>query len=76
MPPTVPHWNEALLAVDRADRQDNIAPKDYTGYRFPDPGMLIFSTLRREKNVFNWLLVRDATIRRVMIDVESPVVIP
>ncbi|KAF7984849.1 hypothetical protein HWV62_10805 [Athelia sp. TMB] len=76
MPPTVVPWAEALLAVDRTDRQATVAPKHYTGYRFPDPGMLIFSSARRERNIFNWLLVRDATIRRLMHDVVSPLGVP
>ncbi|KAF7967769.1 hypothetical protein HWV62_33177 [Athelia sp. TMB] len=76
MPDTIPFWSAAMLAVDRTDRQADVAPKEYTGYRFPDPGMLVFSTTRREKNLFNWLIVRDATIRRVMHDVESPVGVP
>ncbi|KAF7981388.1 hypothetical protein HWV62_33879 [Athelia sp. TMB] len=76
MPDTLPFWSGAMLAVDRADRQADVAPKEYTGYRFPDPGMLVFSTVRREKNLFNWLIVCDATIRRVMHDVESPAGIP
>ncbi|KAF7983525.1 hypothetical protein HWV62_21076 [Athelia sp. TMB] len=71
IPTTVPHWSKALRSVNPLDRQRNPAPKEYTGYRFPDPGLLVFSDIRREKNLFNWLLIRDASIRRIMHDVGS-----
>ncbi|KAF7970450.1 hypothetical protein HWV62_23893 [Athelia sp. TMB] len=70
IPHTVKYWAEALRAVDRNQRQGTVAPKHYTGYRFPDPGMLVFSAARREKNLFNWLLVRDANIHRLMNDLD------
>lgn len=76
IPESVEGWPKALKSVDRSDRQSTIAPKDYTGYRFPDPGMLVFSVIRRERNLFNWLLIRDANIRRVMHDTLRPDGIP
>ncbi|KAF7978623.1 hypothetical protein HWV62_45107 [Athelia sp. TMB] len=76
VPITIPHWSKALCSVNRNDRSSIIAPKDFTGYRFPDPGMLVFSDARKEKNVFNWLLIRDASIRRLMHDVLSEKGVP
>ncbi|KAF7968509.1 hypothetical protein HWV62_30232 [Athelia sp. TMB] len=71
VPQTIPPWSKAMLSVNRMERQANPAPKAYTGYRFPDPGMLIFSESRREHNFFNWLLIRDANLRRVSNDMAS-----
>ena len=76
VPETVPHWTSALGAIDRAERMSTVAPKHYTGYRFPDPGMLVFSEGRRERNLFNWLLIRDASVHRLMHNVTSEHGIP
>lgn len=76
IPVTIPHWSKALRTVDRKEHSPNVAPKHCTGYRFPDPGMLVFSSARKERNLFNWLLIRDATIHRLMHDILSPPGIP
>ncbi|KAF7980408.1 hypothetical protein HWV62_38222 [Athelia sp. TMB] len=76
VPETIPHWSKALHSVNRNDRSPIIAPKDFTGYRFPDPGMLVFSSNRRERNLFNWLLIRDACVRRLMHDISSTSGVP
>ncbi|KAF7968768.1 hypothetical protein HWV62_29368 [Athelia sp. TMB] len=71
IPLTIPHWSKAFKAINKDDRAVLVAPKHFTGYRFPDPGMLVFSEVRREKNLFNWLLIRDASVRRLMHDIAS-----
>ncbi|KAF7966521.1 hypothetical protein HWV62_38062 [Athelia sp. TMB] len=76
IPITIPHWSKAFKEVNKNDRAGIVAPKHFTGYRFPDPGMLVFSEVRREKNLFNWLLIRDASIRRLMHDIASDDGIP
>ncbi|KAF7977927.1 hypothetical protein HWV62_1989 [Athelia sp. TMB] len=76
IPLTIPHWSKALRLIDRSQRQSKAPPKHYCGYRFPDPGMLVFSEGRRERNLFGWLLIRDANIRRVTNDISSSMGVP
>lgn len=65
MPLTVPGWSAALKRVDRHTRLAVPAPKRFTGYRIPDPGMIIYSETRRERNIFAWLVSRSANLRRL-----------
>lgn len=71
MPSTIPGWSYALKLVDRAVRSATPAPKRFTGYRVPDPGMIIYSEVRRERNVFAWLVSRSANLRRLSNALES-----
>ncbi|KZP11316.1 hypothetical protein FIBSPDRAFT_899031 [Athelia psychrophila] len=65
VPLTVPGWSAALKRVDRHTRLAVPAPKRFTGYRIPDPGMIIYSETRRERNIFAWLVSRSANLRRL-----------
>lgn len=76
LPPTVPEWSRALGRVDRSARSAVIAPKRFTGYRLPDPGMLIYSEARRERNIFAWLLSRSANLRRLINGLLSDDLVP
>lgn len=71
MPPTIYGWSDAFKLVDRSLRSAILAPKHFTGYRVPDPGMIIFSEIRRERNIFAWLVSRSANLRRLSITLES-----
>lgn len=51
--------------MDKFDKLSVNASNRFTGYRVPDPGMIISSEVRRERNVFAWLLSRSANIRRL-----------
>lgn len=64
MPSTLPHWLEVFACVEKFERLHVAAPKRFTGYCMPNPGMLISLDLRRERNIFGWLLSRSANIRR------------
>lgn len=75
-PPTVAGWSGALRRVDRSARLPDPAPKRFTGYRFPDPGMIIFSEARRERNIFAWLVSRSANLRRLRNALESEEAVP
>ncbi|KAF7973666.1 hypothetical protein HWV62_14642 [Athelia sp. TMB] len=76
IPDTVPCWSIAHQLIDKDKRVDKLPSPSVTGYRFPDPGLVIFSERRRERNLFNWLLIRDATIRRAINDASSEGGIP
>lgn len=76
VPSTVPGWSGAFSRVDRSARSDVTAPKEFTGYRVPDPGMIIFSEVRRERNVFAWLLSRSANLRRLSHGLDSETGVP
>lgn len=76
IPPSLPGWSYALKQVDRTARSAIVAPKRFTGYRFPDPGMLMYSELRRERNVFAWLVSRLANLRRLINDLHSDDAVP
>lgn len=75
LPPTVPMWSSALARVDRT-RLAAAPSKDYSGFRFPDPGLILYSHVRRERNLFNWLLVREANLRRVDNESSSSAGVP
>ncbi|KAF7970273.1 hypothetical protein HWV62_24460 [Athelia sp. TMB] len=76
IPLSEPTWALALLSVDRSVRSPTAPPKPVSGYRFPDPGMLIYSEGRRDRNIFNWLAIRQATIRRASNDAASSHAVP
>ncbi|KAF7979062.1 hypothetical protein HWV62_43547 [Athelia sp. TMB] len=76
LPDTVPTWSSAFATVDRTVRLASPPSKSVTGYRFPDPGMIVFSEGRRERNIFNWLAVREATIRKACNEASSNYAIP
>ncbi|KAF7965333.1 hypothetical protein HWV62_44317 [Athelia sp. TMB] len=76
IPDTLPVWSKAFQRLNRDSRMPDPPPKYVSGYRFPDPGLVIFSMGRRERNLFNWLLVRDATIRRATHDLGTAIGIP
>lgn len=76
IPDTPPVWSQAFGMLDRTRRMSNPPPKSVTGYRYPDPGLVIFSDGRRERNLFNWLLVRDAATRRAVNDASTTRGIP
>lgn len=65
VPTTLPCWSEAFGRVTKFERLIVAAPKRFTGHRVPDPGMLISSEIRRERNLFAWLLCRSANLRRL-----------
>lgn len=65
MPTTLPCWSDAYGRMAKFERLYVIAPKRFTGYRVPDPGMIISSEIRRERNIFAWLLSRAANVRRL-----------
>ncbi|KAF7967942.1 hypothetical protein HWV62_32479 [Athelia sp. TMB] len=71
IPPTLAPWSAAMRSVDCAIRSPTAPPKSVSGYRFPDPGMVIYSEGRRERNLFNWLAVREATIHKACNDITS-----
>lgn len=75
-PPSVPVWSDALKRVDRSLRSPDPAPKRFTGYRVPDPGMILFSETRRERNIFAWLVSRSANLRRLRNALESDEAVP
>ncbi|KAF7977844.1 hypothetical protein HWV62_2597 [Athelia sp. TMB] len=62
IPHTEPTWASAFTFIKRTE--------------FPDPGMIIYSEGRRERNLFNWLAVRDATIHRACNDAASGHAVP
>ncbi|KAF7976218.1 hypothetical protein HWV62_7232 [Athelia sp. TMB] len=76
IPSTLAPWSAALGRIDRSKRLPAAPPKALTGYRFPDPGMLVYSDNRRERNLFNWLAVREANIRKASNDAASGVGVP
>lgn len=76
VPATLPCWSEALGRVNKFERLFVSAPKRFTGYRVPDPGMLISSEIRRERNIFAWLLCRSANLRRLSIALNSDDMVP
>lgn len=76
VPATLPCWSEALGRVEKFDRLFVSAPKRFTGYRVPNPGMLISSEIRRERNIFAWLLCRSANLRRLSNALNSDDAIP
>lgn len=76
VPCTLVCWRQALLTVDRSKRISPAPPKWFTGYRFPDPGMIMYSQARRERNLFNWLLVRECNIHRITNDLSSAAGVP
>ncbi|KAF7965595.1 hypothetical protein HWV62_42681 [Athelia sp. TMB] len=61
-------WHELK---DKSERSSCVPPKAVSGYRFPDRGMVIYSEGQRECNLFNWLAIREATIRRASNDAAS-----
>lgn len=75
-PLTVPGWSDALQRVDRSSRSLDPAPKRFTGYRIPDPGMIIYSEARRERNIFAWLVSRSANLRRLRNSLDSEEAVP
>lgn len=76
VPCTLPAWSAAFNRVDRHNRSAVSAPKIFTGYRVPDPGMIIYSEARRERNMFAWLLSRSANLRRLSNAVDSDAGVP
>lgn len=71
VPNTLPCWSEVFRRMAKFDRLSVMAPKRFTGYRVPDPGMIISSEIRRERNIFAWLLSRAANIRRLSNALDS-----
>jgi len=68
MPPSIEAWMVALQSVDRdSDCINNVVSK-VKGYRFPDPGLFILTTLK-DVYLATWLSTRPAWMWGIMKEI-------
>lgn len=77
-PPPIISWTTALSNVDRSKSRMSSKPsKEIYGYRFPDPGLIVYAENRLDRYLINWLHIRVAVQHRVYFAVDGdPLQIP
>jgi hypothetical protein len=68
MPPSIETWVKALQSVDQDPHRIKNSAASHKGYRFPDPGLFLFSS-QKEVYLATWLSSRSAWMMGMAKDI-------